>query len=71
MIKQVYHPYTEWEDYKMGMYEKTCFMDDHSMIKACEVTLKCRDLLWSCMHLYRDWETLSSYLRSQKRWSLV
>lgn len=48
-IERVYHPYDQWEDWQMGMYEKTCYMDDELITLACAATLGCPELLWECM----------------------
>ena len=49
MIERVFHPFTNWEDYAFGMYEKTCFMDEHSLMVDCEVLLKDPSWLYESM----------------------
>lgn len=74
MIERVYHSYDKWEDYKNGMYEKTCYMDDHSMIVACRETLACPELLWECMQfvshqwIHASEHHLSNTNRNRQAW---
>lgn len=74
MIERVFHPFHLWEDYKMGMYEKTCFMDDESMVRACEATLSCPELLWECMQFVsHNWghaaeHNLTNLNRNRQAW---
>lgn len=74
MIEQVFHPYTSWEDLKNGMYEKTCFMDEHSLESAAEFTLKCPELLWECMQFVsHNWglsaeHNLTNFRRNRQAW---
>ena len=49
MNERVFHHYRKWEDYKFGMYEKTCFMDETKMIVDCEIILRCPEWLWESM----------------------
>lgn len=74
MIERVFHPYNQWEDFKMGMYEKTCFMDDESMVVNCMATLSCPELLWECMQFVsHNWgksaeHNLTNYSRNRQAW---
>lgn len=74
MIEQVFHPYNKWEDFKWGMYEKTCFMDEHQMITECEMILKCPQWLWESMTfvshnwLYAAEHNLTNVNRNRQAW---
>jgi hypothetical protein len=49
MIERVYHHFETWEDFKWGMYDKTCFMDEQTMINDCMILLACPKWLWESM----------------------
>lgn len=74
MIERVYHPFSEWEDFKMGMYEKTCYMDDEMMVQASMNTLSCKELLWECMQFVsHNWgrsaeHNLTNHHRNRQAW---
>lgn len=74
MIERVYHSYDSWEDYQFGMYERTCFMDDHQMIHDCMATLACPRWLWECMiFVSHNWghaaeHNLTNYHRNRQAW---
>lgn len=73
-IERVFHPYTKWEDYRWGMYEVTCFMDQERMIHDCEMTLRCPEWLWECMtFVSHNWghaaeHNLTNLHRNRQAW---
>lgn len=73
-MERVFHPFTKWEDLQMGMYEKTCFMDDTSMVEAAGATLGCPNLLWECMQFVsHNWahsaeHNLTNVKRNRQAW---
>lgn len=51
MIEQIFHPFNKWECNQLGMYKKTCFMDDHKMIQDCMELLGCPEWLYEAMSM--------------------
>lgn len=74
MIIRIYHPYQKWEDFNFGMFEKTCFMDDHQMINDCKNLLACTEWLWEAMQFvahnwkYSTEQNLSNLRRNRQAW---
>ncbi len=61
-MRRVYHRYTNWEDFQMGMYENTCFMDESQMIYDCALTLGCPSWLYeSMMFVIIQWEVATEH----------
>lgn len=73
-IERVYHPYNLWEDYEMGLYEVTCFMDAQRMVEDCEMTLRCPEMLWEAMTFvshnwgYASEQHLTNSHRNRQAW---
>ncbi|MFN8738720.1 MAG: hypothetical protein ACK5YR_02260 [Pirellula sp.] len=74
MIERVYHSYEKWEDYKWGMYEKTCWMDEEQMTNECQNLLSCPEWLEEAMmFVATDWvfsaeHNLSNVNRNRQAW---
>lgn len=74
MITRIFHPYEVWEDFREGMYKKTCFMDEAKMIADCEVTLSCPQWLEESMRFVAHaWKkaaehNLSNTARNRQAW---
>jgi hypothetical protein len=73
-VIHVYHPYTKWEDYKWGMFDKTCFMDEKTMIHDCEMILRIPEWLWESMTFvshqwgYSAEHNLTNLHRNRQAW---
>lgn len=73
-IIRIYHPFDVWEDHKLGMYQKKCFMDEHKMVSDCEVLLSCHQWLWESMQFVaHNWKyaaehNLSNLNRNRQAW---
>lgn len=74
MIERVFHPFNKWEDYRWGMYDKTCFMDDEQMVNECIVLLSCPEWLYEAMSfvshnwIYSAEHNLSNVNRNRQAW---
>ncbi len=73
-MERIYHPFNLWEDNRYGMYEKTCFMDDHQMISDCESLLRSPQWLMESMKfvshnwLFSAEQNLTNTNRNRQAW---
>lgn len=73
-ILRVFHPYTKWEDHHFGMYQNFAFMDEPSLIKDCELTLRCAPWLEEGMKFVsHNWKyaaehNLTNTSRNRRAW---
>lgn len=73
-LERIYHRFELWEDNRYGMYEKTCFMDDHQMMIDCQVLLSCPEWLYEAMsQVTHSWfhsseHNLSNSNRNRQAW---
>lgn len=74
VVTRIFHPYTVWEDHLNGMYQKSCFMDEHSIVGDCEILLSCPEWLRESMEFVaRIWtyaaeHNLSNTNRNRQAW---
>jgi hypothetical protein len=74
MIDRIYHSYLLWEDYKLGMYEKTCYMDEQRIVQECIQLLSCPEWLYETMSFvthnwfYSTEHNLSNTNRNRQAW---
>lgn len=73
-MDRVYFPYDKWEDYNLGMYQKTCYMDEQSLITECETLLACPEWLSETMGFivsswkYSTQQNLTNTNRNRQAW---
>lgn len=73
-IKQVFHPFNIWEDWKEGMYKATCFMDDTQMVHDCYLLLSCPEYFHECASfIIHNWpksteHNLTNRARNRQAW---
>jgi len=73
-MDKIYHNYKHWEDFIMGMYESTAYMDDAPLIKECINLLSCPEWLnESMLFVSHNWvksaeQNLTNIHRNRQAW---
>lgn len=74
ITERVFHPYSTWEDFKWGMYDKTCYLDEQRLIHDAAMTLSTPGLLWEAMtYVTHHWkyateQHLTNLSRNRQAW---